>query len=51
MRSGPRWTALLREARDACVIVVGSRGQGPLTSMMLGSVSLGVAGRPPARLS
>jgi nucleotide-binding universal stress UspA family protein len=41
----PPVAALLGEGRDAFAVVVGSRGRGPLTSMMLGSVSLGVAGR------
>ncbi|MGP3969217.1 universal stress protein [Streptomyces sp. 6N223] len=39
--------ALLGEAIEAFVLVVGHRGRGPLTSAMLGSVSLGVAGRAP----
>ncbi|MFD5319226.1 universal stress protein [Streptomyces sp. NPDC127098] len=41
----PPVQALLEESRHALAVVVGSRGRGPLTSMLLGSVSLGVAGR------
>ncbi|WP_329316999.1 universal stress protein [Streptomyces sp. NBC_01262] len=37
--------ALVREGQDAFAVVVGFRGRGPLTTMLLGSVSLGVAGR------
>ncbi|WP_069629456.1 universal stress protein [Streptomyces niveus] len=38
-------TALLREGNDAALLVVGSRGRGPVTAMLLGSVSLSVAAR------
>ncbi|GGK23301.1 hypothetical protein GCM10011583_64030 [Streptomyces camponoticapitis] len=38
-------TALLREGDDAALLVVGSRGRGPVTAMLLGSVSLSVAAR------
>jgi nucleotide-binding universal stress UspA family protein len=37
--------ALVREGDRAFAVVVGSRGRGPLTGMLLGSVGLGVAGR------
>lgn len=37
--------ALLGEGREAFTLVVGNRGHGTLTSMLLGSVGLGVAGR------
>ncbi|WP_183091321.1 universal stress protein [Streptomyces radicis] len=37
--------ALVREGREGTVLVVGSRGRGPLTTMFLGSVGLGVAAR------
>ncbi|MGP4114313.1 universal stress protein [Streptomyces sp. 4N509B] len=37
--------ALIDEGRRAFALVVGSRGRGPLTGMLLGSVSLGVVGR------
>lgn len=33
-------TALLRQARDAAVLVVGSRGHGTMRSVLLGSVGL-----------
>ncbi|MFI6935799.1 universal stress protein [Streptomyces sp. NPDC050287] len=36
---------LLREARDASVLVLGSRGRGDVPELLLGSVSLTVAGR------
>lgn len=39
--------ALVRAAEEASVVVVGSRGRGGLTSMLLGSVSHGVATRAP----
>ncbi|MEU0526971.1 universal stress protein [Streptomyces niveus] len=38
-------TALLEEADDAALLVLGSRGHGPVTGMLLGSVSLSVAAR------
>ncbi|POX36663.1 universal stress protein [Streptomyces sp. Ru73] len=38
-------TALLAEARHATAVVVGHRGRGRLTSLLLGSVGLVVAGR------
>ncbi|GAA1156272.1 universal stress protein [Streptomyces hebeiensis] len=38
-------TALLREADEASLLVLGPRGHGPVLSMLLGSVSLAVAGR------
>ncbi|TDC09769.1 universal stress protein [Streptomyces sp. 8K308] len=44
-RAEPPVRALVEEGRSAFAVVVGSRGRGPLASMMLGSVSLGVAGR------
>ncbi|ELS50647.1 universal stress protein [Streptomyces viridochromogenes] len=37
--------ALLRESRHAFAVVTGSRGRGELAGLLLGSVSLGVAGR------
>lgn len=37
--------ALIEEGRSAFALVVGNRGLGTLTGMLLGSVSLGVAGR------
>jgi nucleotide-binding universal stress UspA family protein len=37
--------ALVEEGRSAYAVVVGTRGHGALTGMLLGSVSLGVAGR------
>ncbi|MGP4114317.1 universal stress protein [Streptomyces sp. 4N509B] len=37
--------ALLHEGREAFTLVVGNRGHGTLVGMLLGSVSLGVAGR------
>ncbi|MFE1383293.1 universal stress protein [Streptomyces sp. NPDC058740] len=37
--------ALLREGREATLLVVGSRGRGTLADLLLGSVSLGVAAR------
>ncbi|WKX74120.1 universal stress protein [Streptomyces sp. XD-27] len=37
--------ALLRAGREAFAVVTGSRGRGALTGMLLGSVSLAVAGR------
>lgn len=39
--------ALVRAAEEAGVVVVGSRGRGGLTSMLLGSVSHGVANQAP----
>jgi nucleotide-binding universal stress UspA family protein len=36
---------LLREARNACMVVVGSRGRSGIVEMLLGSVSLAVAAR------
>ncbi|MYZ38842.1 MULTISPECIES: universal stress protein, partial [unclassified Streptomyces] len=38
-------TVLLREAREATLLVLGPRGHGPVASMLLGSVSLAVAAR------
>ncbi|MEV7680147.1 universal stress protein [Streptomyces sp. NPDC088341] len=38
-------TVLLREAREAALLVLGPRGHGPLAAMLLGSVSLAVAAR------
>ncbi|MGW7412378.1 universal stress protein [Streptomyces sp. NPDC054863] len=38
-------TALLREAHDASALITGTRGLGPLTELLLGSVSLAVAAR------
>lgn len=38
-------TTLTAEAREAYLVVTGSRGRGPLTRMLLGTVSLGVAAR------
>ena len=45
--TGPPVPALVAEGADASMLVVGSRGRGPLTSLFLGSVGLGVAGRAP----
>lgn len=36
--------------RDACALVVGSRGHGPLSSLLLGSVSVALAASPPCPL-
>jgi nucleotide-binding universal stress UspA family protein len=44
--------ALLHEAHEATAVITGSRGLGPFTELLLGSVSLAVAARavcPPAR--
>jgi nucleotide-binding universal stress UspA family protein len=38
---------LLRLAAEASLLVVGSRGRGPVTSLLLGSVSVGVSGHAP----
>ncbi|WP_066945559.1 universal stress protein [Streptomyces lushanensis] len=38
-------TVLLREAREATLLVLGPRGHGPVAGMLLGSVSLAVAAR------
>lgn len=38
-------TVLLREGRDASALVLGTRGRSGLTELLLGSVSLAVAGR------
>jgi nucleotide-binding universal stress UspA family protein len=37
--------ALLREGREAAMVVVGRRGRGDIAGMLLGSVSLGLAAR------
>ncbi|GCB44059.1 universal stress protein family [Streptomyces sp. NL15-2K] len=44
MPDGPT-TVLVREARNATVLIVGSRGRGDVAELLLGSVSLTVAGR------
>jgi nucleotide-binding universal stress UspA family protein len=43
VRSDPR-TALLEASARASVVVIGSRGRGPVRSLVLGSVSVAVAG-------
>lgn len=43
VRSDPR-TALLEASAQASVVVLGSRGRGPMRSLLLGSVSAAVAG-------
>lgn len=40
--------ALLRAAPESSALVVGNRGRGELSDMLLGSVGLGVAGRAPS---
>ncbi|MHC5905755.1 universal stress protein [Streptomyces sp. S6] len=37
--------ALVREGREACLLVLGTRGRGALAELLLGSVSLAVAAR------
>ncbi|RKN45073.1 universal stress protein [Streptomyces hoynatensis] len=45
--TSPPVPTLVEEGGNAFLLVVGSRGRGPLTSLFLGSVGLGVAGRAP----
>ena len=43
-------TVLVEQARDAALLVVGSRGRGAAKSLLLGSVSQSVAHRTPCPL-
>jgi nucleotide-binding universal stress UspA family protein len=45
---GPAASAILRHAEDAAMIVVGSRGRGPVSGLLLGSVSRAVVTRASA---